>query len=188
MAESAFNFGSAPGGKGRQFGGIGALAKAVSGKRSGQGSGLSARDQSHLSSQSHAQNKDMATHVAGLQQQNATMSAVVGHVVGQESSAQTHAQGLAASKQTHKQGMAASKLSHKHGLEKSEQENTHKTDTHINMVNSMSRLSDNSSIKGANISTGALTTTHPQQKGQQFDGDTASTSSESVPLNDNKKE
>ena len=170
MAESAFNFGSAPGGKGRQFGGIGALAKDVSGKRSGQGSGLSARAQSHLSSQSHAQNKDMATHVAGLQQQNATMSAVVGHVVGQESSAQTHAQGLAASKQTHKQGQATERLRSKNAIKEDTSASANARDRTTHMVDSVHNLSTNTNVKSANLSTGAFTTTHPQQQGQQFDG------------------
>lgn len=165
MAESAFNFNSAPGGKGvasskgRQFGG-------------GGEKGLSARALSHLSAQSHAQNKDLATHVAQQGRLTNTLGAAVNHVLSQESS-----------KQTHKQGMAASRLGHKQELEKASQKNMHDTDDHTNRVNAISRLSGDVNIKSANTSTGAFTTTHPQQQGQQFDGK----STDSAPLDDNIK-
>jgi hypothetical protein len=107
MAESAFNFDSAPNGNMRQFGVLaGALGlRSASNRRSSGGNSLSARDQAALakqnaihqailSGQNHTQNLEMESHKAGLQRDNDVMGVVARHVVGEEAANSSHKRGL----------------------------------------------------------------------------------------------
>ena len=159
MAESAFNFNSAPGGKGRQFGAIGAVAKMMSGRKSHESGHLSARDQSHLSAQSHAQNKDLVSHTASESRKSDMLGAVVNSVIGGESS-----------KLAHKQSMAKDRQTHKQGLEKSSQEHLHSIDNHVMAMNSIHSASQNPAIAAFKTPNGTQATFRAPDKGQQFDG------------------
>jgi hypothetical protein len=111
MAESAFNFNSAPNGNMRQFGVLASTLGLKSSKlRSSGGSSLGAKDQAELAKQSavhqamlndqtHAQNMQLESHRAGLSQQNDTMGVVARHVVGQEAEDMKHKRGMESSYQ-----------------------------------------------------------------------------------------
>lgn len=131
--DSAFNFGGAP----KQFDGVNrvvnkvqkGLKKSVAKKTASGKAKLAAKDIDTLNQREHERSMQRDTHIAGLQQQNATMGAVVGHVIGSASSAQEH-----------KQKLAQTRLGNKHELAKSSQEHMQKTDTLINTQNHEARM------------------------------------------------
>ena len=174
--DSAFNFNGAP----KQFGAVnGAINKFQKGlkksaaKKTASGRAkLAAKDQDLLNQREHERGMQRDTHIAGLQQQNATMGAVVGHVLGSASSAQEH-----------KQKMAQTRLGQKHELAKSSQEHMQKTDTLINTQNHEARMAGmhhenamgaiNAAGQAGNVSSiklpnGGAASFRAPEKGQQF--------------------
>lgn len=128
MADNAFQFPGAPSsGVGRQFGAVAGVVSALKGSKGG----LSARAQSGLMAQQHAHNLELESHKGDIAQRNATMSSVVGHVLGQEASATSH-----------KQTVAQNRQANKHELKKSAQEHMQATDTAINAQNHEARMAD----------------------------------------------
>jgi len=116
MAESAFDFNQAPSGAGRQFGVLAGALGLKSGK-SREPKGMTAKDQSALMAQQHGHNMELESHKAGLAQQNAVMSSVVGHVIGEEAAAAGHKRTMALNRQTHKLGEASAESAHMRGME-----------------------------------------------------------------------
>jgi hypothetical protein len=147
MAESAFDFNQAPSGSPRQFGVLaGALGLKASKMRSSGGNSLSARDQAALSAQSHAQNLELESHKGNIAQQNATMSSVVGHVVGEEAATAAHRRILAQNRQQNRLAASESAANRAHELEKQSQAHTQATDMHVLGMNSINTLAENKSV------------------------------------------
>ena len=176
MAESAFNFESAPTGSVRQFGVLAGALGLKSSKNHGPKS-MSARDQSALMAQQHGHNMELESHRAGLEQKNNTMNQVVGHVIGQEASAQTHKQTMAQNRQANKHALvmqqdkfsgensrAANDFSrqslmaaqtHRQELALNKQKNTHQTTLNGQAIKAISSFPNISSI---NTSSGSVST------------------------------
>jgi hypothetical protein len=169
MAESAFDFNSAPTGSIRQFGVLaGALGIKHSRSRSSGGGGLSARDQaslarekatheSILSGQKHKQDIEFATHKAGLDRDNDTYGVAARHVVGQEASKQTHRQTMAQNRQQNKfdtqkdyqQRLFAgseSSANRAHEIEKQSQAHMQASDMHTLGMNAINTLAENKAV------------------------------------------
>jgi hypothetical protein len=190
MADFTKNFDNAPNGNMRQFGVLaGALdLKYGSRFRSSGGKSLSARDQAALakqnaihqailSGQNHTQNLEMESHKANL----GIVGDVAKHVMGTEASKQEHKQTLSKSRQQAK--IDAAKTTQQADID-AQKDYTSRLFTsteaaadrkHAASENSKNRSAATKAAKDPNVrslnaTTGTVTTTHPMQKSQQFNG------------------
>ena len=183
MADFTENFKNAPTENGRQFAAVASIFNLMNKKNTGPKS-LSARDQSALMAQQHQHNIDFESH-----------KAAVNHLVGQEAANSAHKRAMESSYQDRlfksTEGMAeraskeklargqnsVAKAKIKADTTKDYQQRLFtSSESAANRQHDIDKLSygqsmaSNKNVRSFNPSTGAVTTTHPMQEGQQFNG------------------